>query len=83
MEAPETYEGFSRGDRVRVIHDGDGMGYWEGCTGDIEISIVGAPEHGNERVSLSLVNVADEYGNHGGVDDGLEVNPHSITLDDE
>lgn len=49
------YEGWHFGERVRVIEDDEEAGAFEGDEGWLTLEMVGAPEHGNERVSAGFL----------------------------
>lgn len=50
----EEYQGWNHGERVRIVEEDEDRGFFEGDTGTLYISMVGAPEYGNERVCVSF-----------------------------
>lgn len=68
--AVDTFEGFTYGERVRVLGDEDSEGLCAGDEGHIVISTVGGAEYRNERVAIAII--VD------GMDAPLEVQPDNI-----
>lgn len=52
------------GERVRIVEDDEGRGLYAGEEGYLLIHEVGAPEHNNVRVSMSIL--MDGYDSPGG-----------------
>lgn len=56
IERPvEEFEGWTFGERVRVVEDDEDNGLFEGDEGTLVPEEVGAPEYGNVQVKLYLL----------------------------
>jgi hypothetical protein len=53
--AVEEHQGFTFGQRVRVLEDDDDNGIWEGAEGVLIIEQVGSETHGSLRTGLFLL----------------------------
>lgn len=51
----ETHEGWTYGERVRVVQDDENEGLFEGTEGNLLIEKLGAAEYGNVRVGVFFV----------------------------
>jgi hypothetical protein len=69
-EAVEEFEGFTYGDRVRVIEDAENEGIFSGDVGYVLPCKVGAVEYGTNRVMLAFL--------PDGMDSPSEVRPDQV-----